>query len=174
MADKLAIKRKSSSALTIRSLQSSRQMATEMITLACAKFGKELTGPEAKSWREILEREPSGAIEFAFKEYWRTPPEDGSREWFPEEWQIMQLLARWHGEQERVRKEAELEADRRETEARRQRGETIVWATVKTMFKEKVEKLESRKFPQISPDRKQSLRKQIETLREKSSAEKQA
>ena len=172
-SSKLAVRKsKNSSALTARSQQSSRQMATEMLTMAMAKFGKELTPPEAKSWREILERQPSGAIEWAFKEYFRTPPNEGERKWFPEEWQIIQLLERWHREQYRLQKEAKEEAENRETELRRQRGETLGWDKIRVMFKETIAKIEARQFPEVTPDRRAQLQKQIASLQKQSHGEK--
>ena len=116
-----------SSAPMTRSKESSRLMAGEMLMLMSAKFGKELTGPEARSWREALEGQPSAAIEWAFKEYIRNPPADGGRKWFPEEYQILALLSRWHEAQRldaeiREKYQGARDAERREAAGEKRYG----------------------------------------------------
>jgi len=94
-----ASSKRGSNGLAMQSTKASREMAARMLGLATAKFGKELTKAEADSWREILEGQPSGAIEYAFKSYFRNPPADGQRKWFPEEWEILHFLKDWHNRQ---------------------------------------------------------------------------
>ena len=93
--DKIVSKSKDSNVALQQAQRCSAEMAVKMLTLAQAKFGKELTTEEWRSWKEILDGQPSGAIEYAFKEYFRRPPADGERKWFPEEWQILELLKDW-------------------------------------------------------------------------------
>jgi hypothetical protein len=75
--------------------------AVRMLDMAMSKTGKNLTAEESVSWREILEKHPPEAIEYAFKAYFRTPPQPGQSKWFPEEWQILEILRNWH-EQRRL------------------------------------------------------------------------
>jgi hypothetical protein len=51
-----------------------------------------------ESWYEALQQVPDGAIEWAFKEFFRRPPMSGWTK-FPEEWEILKLLKEWKSRQ---------------------------------------------------------------------------
>jgi hypothetical protein len=154
----LAIKSTESKSLTTRLPEHSRKMAKEMLTLMSAKFGKELTDPEANSWKEILVGQPPAAIEWAFKEYIRTPPSQGDRKWFPEEWEILDLLRKWHVTQKQLAAKAEQDRQTAELEEARKRGECVSLHDVMAKFNQIAE---SKKFPQVSVERKNELKSKL-------------
>jgi hypothetical protein len=120
---KLVSRSLGSKTLTTYSMPSSQKTAEEMLTLMSAKFGKELTPPEAKSWKETLRPHPPEAIKWSFEQYIRTPPSEGQRKWFPEEWEILQLLGRWRMQQKDLEQQRQLEDARWTREQLRAEGE---------------------------------------------------
>lgn len=117
---------------------------------------------------EVLNGQRPEAIEWAFKQYFRTPPSPGNSKWFPEEWQIIELLKAWERNRLQAQKEAEERVEREETERRRANGQLIGWAQVKEIFKETLAKIEARQFPDLPSGRKEQLQQQIVSLHRKS------